>query len=51
MAENKSQAITFFKEALDARVKQGLITEEKAKKELAAFTLGTNAGTLNGTNF
>ena len=51
MAENKSQAITFFKEALDARVKQGVITEEKAKQELAAFTLGTNAGTINGTNF
>jgi hypothetical protein len=53
MAETKSEAIQSYTDALIARAADpnNSLTEEQAKKVIADFTRGVNAGTINGANY
>jgi len=53
MAETKSEAIQSYTDALMARAADpnNSLTEEQAKKVIADFTRGVNAGTINGANY
>ncbi len=53
MAGTKSEAIQSYTDALMARAADpnNSLTEEQAKKVIADFTRGVNAGTINGANY
>ena len=53
MAGTKAEAIQSYTDALMARAADpnNSLTEEQAKKVIADFTRGVNAGTINGANY